>query len=77
MGLNPPCYNVLRGGAGHLPHGPQRTRKDNILALLRCVGRHLYLSWPSVFCKRRDPRHDRGCLLYTSDAADDTPCVDL
>eukprot|EP00959_Pyramimonas_sp_CCMP1952_P391688 8208079-Pyramimonas_sp.AAC.2 len=23
------------------------------------------------------PAHTRGCLLYTSDAADDTPCVDL
>ena len=32
----------------------------------------IYLTWFKDFSK-----NTAGCLLYTSDAADDTPCVDL
>ena len=35
------------------------------------------LSEPKKTCLSAKSRRDTSCLLYTSDAADDTPCVDL
>eukprot|EP00959_Pyramimonas_sp_CCMP1952_P443768 9290115-Pyramimonas_sp.AAC.1 len=50
------------GVFGALPLAPWHAGRGGI------TGRSLVL--PSV-------PGSRGCLLYTSDAADDTPCVDL
>ena len=36
-----------------------------------------FFGCPAGFDQGSDPHLPRGCLLYTSDAADDLPCVDL
>eukprot|EP00959_Pyramimonas_sp_CCMP1952_P108445 2267562-Pyramimonas_sp.AAC.1 len=41
------------------------------------VPRCPYLRHQNISCRKRRGCSHRTCLLYTSDAADDTPCVDL
>ena len=44
----------------------QNAYRDSDLEFFLCVSR---LDVPT--CQQLDPSHDRGCLLYTSDAADE------